>query len=188
MQIPLRITYRDFAATPAIEARLREEARKLEQFHDRMVSCRVVLSAPHRRRHKGRLYQVSIDIILPGGELVVNREARENHAHEDLYVAIRDAFNAAARRLQSHARQRRGEVKQHQAPPHGQVIRLFERQGYGFIASADGREIYFHQNAVANGAFATLEVGSEVRFAEAQGDKGPQATSVTPLGKHHIIE
>ena len=188
MQIPLQITYRDLHATPAIEARLRQEARKLEHFHDRMVSCRVVLSAPHRRHHKGRLYHVRIDITLPGAEVVVNREPRARRAHEDVMIAIRDAFDAAARRLQEHARKRRGEVKQHQAPPHGRVVRLFERQGYGFIASADGREIYFHKNAVANDAFASLELGAEVRFAEARGDKGPQATTVTPMGKHHIVE
>ncbi len=190
MQVPLQITFHDIDPSDAIEARIRERAAKLEEFYDRITSCRVVVEAPHRRNHKGRLYSVRIDLALPGAEIVVNREPQLNHAHEDVYVALRDAFNAAQRRIQDYVRRRRGQVKAHEAPGHGRVIRLFPQEGYGFIETADGREIYFHKNAVLNGAFDKLEVDSQVRVVEAvvEGEKGPQASTVKLIGKHHIVE
>lgn len=190
MQVPLQLTFHDIDSSEAIEAKIRERATKLEEFSDRITSCRIVVEAPHRRNHKGRLYVVRIDVSLPGADIVVNREPQLNHAHEDVYVAIRDAFNAAQRQIQDYVRRRRGQVKAHEAPGHGRVIRLFPAQGYGFIRTADGREIYFHSNSVVNGAFDKLEVGSEVRVVEAEGEgeKGPQASTVKLIGKHHIVE
>ena len=75
----------------------------------------------------------------------------------------------------------KGKVKLHETPPHGTVARLFEYEGYGFIQSADGREIYFHRNSVLNSDFDKLEIGAQVRFEEAVGEKGPQATTVNPV-------
>jgi ribosomal subunit interface protein len=190
MQSPLQITFRDIDQSDAIEARIRERVAKLEDFCHRITSCRVVVEAPHQHRHKGMLYNVRIDLILPGGEIVVNREAHANHAHEDVYVAIRDAFDSAQRQLKNFVRRRRGETKAHEAPDHGRVSRLFPEEGYGFIRTPDGREVYFHQNSVLNDGFAKLEVGSEVRYAvaEGEGEDGPQASTVRLIGKHHIVE
>jgi cold shock CspA family protein len=56
--------------------------------------------------------------------------------------------------------------------------------GYGFLETPDGRELYFHEHSVLDGGFPELEVGSEVRFIEEPGEKGPQATTVTPVGRH----
>jgi cold shock CspA family protein len=66
------------------------------------------------------------------------------------------------------------------------VVRLFEE--YGFLETSDGLEVYFHRNSVPEGRYDELEVGSEVRVivAEKEGDEGPQASTVTPVGKHHI--
>lgn len=109
MQIPLEITLRDIADSPAVEQRLREKAAKLERFHSRIMSCRITVESPQHRKHQGKLYSVHIDIkTAAGGELVVNRV--EN---EDIYVAIRDAFDAAARQLEDHNRITRGDVKTH---------------------------------------------------------------------------
>lgn len=189
MQLPLQVTFRNMDASPMVEVAVREKAEKLERFIDRIMGCRVTIEAPNRRHHKGKLYHVRIDITVPGGEIVVNKEKPKNHAHEDVYVAIRDAFNAAKRRLEDHARKRRGDVKVHEAPLHGKVLQLFPAEDYGFIAAADGREIYFHRNSVVNGSFDDLEEGSEVRFVIAlkEGIKGPQASTVRPVGKHHIV-
>lgn len=112
----LQINFRDVPATDAIEAKVRERAARLERYHDHIIGCRVMIDAPHRRHHRGNLYHVSIDLTVPGGELVVTREPPEHHAHEDLYVAIRDAFDAAQRRLEDHARRQRGAVKAHEPP------------------------------------------------------------------------
>jgi ribosomal subunit interface protein len=117
MQIPLEISFRNMDPSPAVEARIREKAEKLERFHDRIIGCTVVVEAPHRHQHKGKLYTVRIDISVPGKDVVVDRTKPLNHAHEDVYVAVRDAFAAAVRRLEDHARRMRGDVKTHAAPP-----------------------------------------------------------------------
>ena len=116
MDIPLQVSFRDMEPSPAVEARIREKADGLERFFDRIVGCRVVVEAPHRHSHKGKLFGIRIDIHLPGKDLVVNRSGSQNHAHEDVYVAIRDAFDAATRQLEDHARKVRSDVKAHEAP------------------------------------------------------------------------
>jgi cold shock CspA family protein/ribosome-associated translation inhibitor RaiA len=186
MSFETQITFRGMEPSPAVEARIREHAERLLRFHDRITSCRVVIQAPHRRHHKGRLYEVRVDLKLPGREIAVTRDPSEHHAHEDVYVAIRDAFDAVARRLEDAARERRGDVKSHEAEPHGRVSRLFRDQGYGFIKAANGDEVYFHSHAVANEGFGGLKLGSEVRYQSVLGEKGLQATIVKPVGKHHL--
>ncbi len=186
MEVPAKIVFEDMEPSDFVESRIREEIGKLEHFYGRITSCRVVVSEPHRHKTKGKLFHVRITLSLPGGgTIVVNENKHDKHAHEDIYVAIRDTFAAARRQLQDHARKRGGKVKSHHAPPHGAVARLFPEEGYGFIAKPDGAEIYFHRNSVLNDAFDRLEEGSEVRFAEETGEKGPQASSVVPVGKHH---
>ena len=188
MQIPLQITFRDMEPSAAVEARIREKATKLEQYYDNIISCRVMVEAPHGHKHQGKLFQVHIDLGVPDRELVVTHaHHHKDHAHEDVYVAIRDAFDAMKRQLEDHARVRRGKVKQHEAPVGGHVTSLHPEQDYGRIGTPDGRVIYFHRNSVLKDAFDRLEVGSEVRFTEEIGEHGPQASSVTPVGKHHIV-
>ncbi len=190
MQLPLQITFRHMDSSPAVEAAIRKRAEKLDRFSDRIMACRVVVEAPHQHQRKGKLYSVRIDLSVPGEEIPVTHEGPENHAHEDIYVAIRDAFNSASRLLEDHVRRFRGDVKAHEAPLHGKVVRLFPYEGYGFIETSDHREIYFHKNSVANSGFDKLETGAEVRLVLAEGEsaQGPQATTVMPLGKHHIVE
>jgi cold shock CspA family protein len=188
MQIPLQISFKDMDPSPAIEARVREKAAKLARFHGRIVGCRVTVEAPHRHHRKGKLYNVRVDVSVPGEDVFVGHTGPRDRAHEDVYVAIRDAFNAAGRVLEDHVRRMRGDVKTHEAPAHGKVVRLFE--DYGFIEMSDGQEIYFHKNSVIEGNFDELDVGSEVRvdIAEKEGLEGAQASTVRPIGKHHIVE
>jgi ribosomal subunit interface protein len=108
MQIEPQITFRDMQPSAAIEYAIRERLTRLENFHDRITSCRVVVQAPHRHGQKGRIYRIAIDIDVPGGNVVVNREPGQNHAHEDIHVAIRDAFSAAQRQLEDHVRKASG--------------------------------------------------------------------------------
>jgi cold shock CspA family protein/ribosome-associated translation inhibitor RaiA len=202
MEIPLKITLRDMAPSPAIEANIREKAAKFDELYDRVMSCHVIVEAPHRHHHKGKAYQVGIHLTVPGGELVINRapkrldaaktrrpeelekEMAESHepskhaAHEDVYVAIRDAFNAAGRKLQDHARRRRGKVKDHEPAAVARIAKLFPIEDYGFLQTPDGREVYFHKNSVLAPGFERLEVGAQVHFAEEMGEKGPQASTV----------
>lgn len=190
MQLPLQITFRHMDSSPAVEAAIRKRAEKLDRFSDRIMACRVVVEAPHQHQRKGKLYSVRIDLTVPGEEIPVTREGPENHAHADIYVAIRDAFASVSRLLEDHTRKVRGDVKSHDVPVHGKVVRLFPYEGYGFIETSDHREVYFHKNSVTNSGFDKLETGAEVRLVLAEGEsaQGPQATTVVPLGKHHIVE
>lgn len=187
MQVPLQITFRHMERSSALEAKIRERCHKLEQFAEHVTSCRVTIEAPHKHHHKGVLYQVKIDITLPGGELVASRHPDKHHAHEDVYVAVRDAFDAARRQLEDYVRRRRADIKVHASIPHGEIAALFPQDDYGMIAAADGREIYFHRNSLLNANFDELQAGTSVRFVEEMGDKGPQASSVRVEGKHHVV-
>lgn len=115
MQVPLEIVFHRVDRSPAVEAAVRERVAKLEQIADNITSCRVTIEAPHRHHQQGNLYAVSVDLRYPGSELVANRSPSAHHAHEDVYVALRDAFRAARRQLQDRQRVRRGDVKRHEA-------------------------------------------------------------------------
>ena len=189
MNQPVEIIFRNAERSDAVEAAVRERAQSLARLHDRMQHCRIVIEMTHRRMPKGRQYRARIDLKLPGRNLVVGRASASSPGHADAYQAVRHAFDAAERRLQDFSHRRRGEVKTHEAPPHGEVARLFPDEGYGFIRMADGQEVYFHRNAVVNDGFEKLEIGAEVRVNvhDGESDKGPQAGTVRPVGRRHIV-
>lgn len=187
MQLPLQITFRDMDPSDAVEAMIRKDAEKLDKLCDQIMHCHVVVEEHHKHHHKGNLYHVSIDLTVPDNELVASREPDQHHAHEDVYVALRDAFNAIARQLEKYVERRGRDVKTHEVPSHGKISEISTDMGFGKIESSDGREIYFHKNSILNAAFDKLEVGAEVRFAEEEGDEGPQASTVKLIGKHHIV-
>jgi ribosome-associated translation inhibitor RaiA len=187
MDIPLQIEFRNMDRSAAIETAIEERCKKLERFAGDVMRCKVTVEAPHRHHAKGNLYHVSIDLHVPGAEIVVNRDPSRNHAHEDPYVAVRDAVSAAARQLQDYVRVRRGKIKTHEALPHGQIVEVHPEEDYGRIADSTGRLIYFHRNSLLDASLEDVSVGDEVRFDEEQGDQGPQASSVRLIGKHHIV-
>jgi ribosomal subunit interface protein len=113
MQIPVTLSFKDFPVSDAVEADVMRHAQRLEHFYDRITRCDVTIAEHHKHHHKGRLYSVQIDLSLPHHELVINRDHADNHAHEDVYVAIRDAFDAARRQLEDCVRQMRRQVKTH---------------------------------------------------------------------------
>jgi cold shock CspA family protein len=194
------------APSEVVEAHIREAAQKLDEFCDEIMGCRVLVEIPHQHHRKGKLYHVRIDLTVPRAEFVINRAPRlvtdrpsrfrkapgdvefeesrklsKYHAHEDIQLSIRDAFDAARRKLQDYARRRRGVVKLHEGSPHARVTKLFPDEGFGFLETADGREIYFHENSVLDAGFSGLKIGTEVHFVEEPGEKGPQASTVTPV-------
>lgn len=181
LQVPLQITIRDVARSEALEAHIREKAAKLEEFHPRITSCRVTVEELRKHHHQGRHFRVRIDVRVPGHvELVANRDH-----DEDVYVALRDAFDHMARQLEDVVREQRGDVKAHELPQRGKVTRLFTDQGYGFIETGDGRELYFSRENVAHPSFDDLAAGTEVQFIEELAGEGRQAKRVS-AGKHHV--
>jgi ribosomal subunit interface protein len=164
----------------ALDAQIREKAHKLEEFYPNIMRCQVMVEEQQRHKQQGKLFNIRVHLTLPGGEIAVNRDR-----DEDVYVALRDAFDATKRKLEDFARKQRREVKAHDIPQHGTVTRLFDEEGYGFIETADGRELYFSSDNVVTPSFDQLKVGAEVQFLEEAGAEGPQAKRVT-VGKHHV--
>jgi ribosome-associated translation inhibitor RaiA len=99
MSIPVQITFRNVSASPFVRARVGEQVERLSRRHPRLLDCRVVVEAPHRHHHKGKLYAIAIELRVPGANLAAHRNHDAQHAHEDIYVALRDAFDAAERQL-----------------------------------------------------------------------------------------
>jgi ribosomal subunit interface protein len=181
MQKPLQITVRGMEHSAALDAQIREKASKLEEFYPHMIGCHVTVEKPHHHHHQGGQFEVRIDAHLPGrGEVVVNRQ----HA-EDIHVALRDAFDAAGRKLEEYVRLQRGDTKVHSVPATGRIKRTFPEEGYGFIETSDGREFYFSRENVVDSDFERLAVGTEVQFIEDMAQEGPQAKRVS-TGKHHF--
>ncbi|MBI3397885.1 MAG: HPF/RaiA family ribosome-associated protein [Deltaproteobacteria bacterium] len=178
MKLQLQITARNFELTELIQGHIREKAEKLDDFYSHIMRCRVMVEVPHRHKHKGILYDVHIYMTVPGGELAIKREP-----NQDIYVAIRDAFDAARRQLEDYGRKQRGGVKRHEEIPHARISALFPDKGYGFLTTIDGREIYFHENSIVSSDFKSLQVGTAVHFSEEQGEKGPQASTVKVIGR-----
>lgn len=184
MILPVQVAFHNLPPSDEIEEKVRTEAGKLDEFFDRIMSCRVVVDVPHRHHRDGSFYQVRINLKVPGREIVINREPSRRDDCRDIDIVIRDAFDEARRQLDEYTQILRREVKAHAAPDHARVARLFADGGYGFLETRDGREVYFHKNSVLNGGFGHLELGTEVAFTEEEGDKGPQASSVRPVGRH----
>jgi ribosomal subunit interface protein len=179
MQLPLQIVFRDLPRSDAIESAIREKAEKLDQFFDRIMSCRVTVGLIQKHKHQGKLFNIRVDLTVPGSEIVVNRDRAE-----DVYVAIRDAFDHAKRKLEDYARRARGDTKAHEPESRGRIVRLFGDEGYGFIEKeADATELYFHRFNVVHPEFEHLSIGDEVVFLEEAGAEGPQANRVRLHGR-----
>ena len=99
MPIPVQITFRDIDPSDAIEARIQERVDRLEKFAQRATGLNVTISAPHHHGHKGQLYQFTLELFMPAGDFVVRQGDTPDHSHEDVYVAMRDAFQALERRV-----------------------------------------------------------------------------------------
>lgn len=178
MQIPLQITFRNLPRSEPLEARIREKADRLEEFHPRITGCHVTVEELDRHRHQGKQFSVRLAIHVPEHEIVVDRDH-----HEDVYIAVRDAFDAAARQLEDVVRIQRGDVKTHPVILQGRIARLLVEEGYGFIETDDAREFYFSRDNLVDAEFEQLEVDAPVNFIEEPAALGAQAKRV--MLRHH---
>lgn len=172
--LSVQVTIRDIPDSPAIESTVRKKAEKLTQFFNKISSCRVVVEVPQKHKRQGKLFNVRIDVTVPGKELAVTKKC-----DQDVYIAIRDAFKAIERRLEEYARRRHGRVKSHNHVMHGYVARLITTEGYGFIEGMDGNEYYFSITNVHYPSFAQLSIGDAVEYHPEAVSDGWQA--------HHVV-
>lgn len=174
-----RITFRGVERSEALEDRIRDGAGKLAQFHPRITGCHVIVEQSDRHHHQGRRFGVHVEVRVPG-----RRDAISTlHHHEDAFVAVRDAFDSVRRQLEDIVREARGDVKRHEEKQHGKVARVYADEGYGFIVTEDGRELYFSRENVVHPPFKDLLPDDEVQFVEEPAGDGAQAHRVS-IGKH----
>jgi ribosomal subunit interface protein len=186
VQLPLQITYRDMDPTPGMDAAIRDKVDHLQRYHPRIVRCHVVVDAPHASQHHPHHFRVMFNLTIPGKEIVAAKENHDKPEQRDFYIALRDSYEAARRQLESEREKAQGHTKVHEVPPHGRVSKLFPGQDYGFVFMPDGNEVYFHRNAVVEGSWEDIEIGDEVRVVVQEGNEGLQASTVKPIGKHHL--
>src|SRR5690606_18633381 len=167
----------------SLENLIRSKVSKLEKVCDHITSCRVAIEKPNTITRRRNPYRVRIDLTVPPGHnVVVSKEPSDNEKEDPLPTVVRDAFNAAQRRINKIVQLQRKDVKSHpEQEVRAIVSRIFPMEGYGFLRTINGREIYFHRNAVVNEDFDRMQEGTGVRFFEVEGEKGPQASTIQSL-------
>lgn len=189
MQVPLELTYRDVEKTDALDSLVNEKVAKLERLSGGMLnSCHIAIEKIHDRPSSGSPYRVRIDMTMPPGhELVAESNPVENNQYVEVDTVIRDAFSKAERQVKALKQQQRESDK---AQDHQQaedttalVTQIFRDEGYGFLKTLDGGEVYFHRNSVLHDDFDRLEIGTGVRCFVQQGEQGPQASTVKIVDK-----
>ncbi len=193
------ITFRGIAHSDALEADIRRHIAKLARFYQPIMGCRVLVEFAQRHHERGNHFHVRIDLTVPGDEIVIAHDGGLHATAKDIEaersqqrlepgperkhaaVAVREAFDAARRKLQDYGRRQRLAVKTLSRQPTGRVSRLFPIDEYGYIEAEDGHEVYFQKDSVLKNAFDRLAVGSRVAFVEEAGNKGPQASTVRAI-------
>jgi cold shock CspA family protein len=185
----LQLTFLNFRHSEAIARRIQSEATNLARFYPRITAIRVWVELLSRKRHQGNRFRLKVGVFLPRRQIMVSRNPGISGAYEDVYVAIRDGFQAARRRLEDMERKRR--IRVHNPvvsrAQYGQIRTLYRESphtGYGFLRAQDGRDIYFQSESLVKGSYDALRIGDWVRFSEEAGDQGPQASSVVRISSH----
>jgi len=183
LDVPPEISFRGVERNPQLETFLERRIGKLEDICDYINGCRIAVEKPHEHQRQGNPFRVRIDLTVPPGkELAATAGQLDNDHHDELRTVIVDAFDAMERQLRELVERQRGDVKASD-DLRGLVTKLFPDDEYGFLKDVQtGREVFFHRAAVVNDAYDDLQVGTEVRFVEVQGDEGPQASTVQVLG------
>jgi ribosome-associated translation inhibitor RaiA/cold shock CspA family protein len=187
MEKQLQITFKQLESSEALEGLIRDRVERLEQFHDNIIGCRVVVETPHRAPDSAKAaMEITVEVTVPGRNPIIGRDVdtRRDSKHDHGAVVTR-AFEAVERQLKEATEVRKGEVKHHEGSSEtGLVVRLYPPQDYGFIQVRGSADLYFTRNAVVGGDFDDIEVGAmvEVTRATGEGPMGPQASSVRVLG------
>lgn len=182
MDRPLEIAFHNMSQSDSLEQLVRDRVDKLDRRYGRLIGCRISVEALHRQHQSGNLYECHVVMSVPGRDLAISREphrARDEYAHPDVRVCIREAFDAAERQLLEYKDQLRTDT----AAPSGsalagQVSLIEPDTGHGFILTSAGTQLYFHRDSVTNARFENLRPGQAVHYVESAGDSGPVATRI----------
>jgi ribosome-associated translation inhibitor RaiA len=123
MDIPLELSFHNLESSDALKKAVREHVNKLEQFHDHIIGCRVVIEMPHKsQKASGNPPDVHIVVRVPNKEIVVSREY--NHgghkkASTDAYAVLDECFLVAQKQLKDYRRVSHGDVKYKTGEPRG---------------------------------------------------------------------
>lgn len=171
----LEIESRNVEMTPRWKTEIEARMTDLQRGHEDLIHGRVTLTKNRHHKKQANVAEALIVVSLPGRHTMTAR--KENKTFEE---AIREAFDAVAIELRKFREKRATtEVRTPPVPPHrGVIVKLFPKEGYGFILKEGGGEVYFHANALQELTFDQLEDGLEVMFGIEEGHKGPQATAV----------
>jgi len=185
----IHITFHQLNHSAVLGDRIRKKALKLLKMHPFILHNRIVVNRPHHHKHKGNVYQIRMDIKVPGKELVITKQPGVKvHPHFDPYVVVDDAFKAAEHSLQRYKEKNHDIVKHHALPLYGKIFKL--KENYGYIESPNSAEIYFHENSLAEGVrFRDLKEGDTVHFIVGDEEgKNLSASLVKPIARHSVIE
>jgi cold shock CspA family protein len=183
METIVEVDFEGMEPSESVRSAVDAGVERLEKRFGRITACRVAVKGPSDHHKTSGLYAIHIVLALPDGkQVIVDRTPPADKRYSDLHFALNDAFKRARKGLEGQVRRMEGMVKTLEEEPIGAVTKLDD--GFGFLQTGDGREIYFNANSVLDGDFAKLRVGSRVAFAEEAGEKGPQASTVKLLGRH----
>jgi cold shock CspA family protein len=181
MDVPLEIVFHNIKPSTKVETLIREHVVRLEKLYPHLIGCRVSVEMLHKQHRTGNVPEVHVAIRVPGKEIAISREPQKvklRRAVPNVHTSVKDAFRAAEKRLKDFKRVQQGDVKVKEAPLQGYVVTLEAEKNYGFIATGNGEELYFHRNSVADGGFDDLREGDAVQYTVVAGDKGPSAGRV----------
>lgn len=181
MQEPLRIAFRNMTAPIGVEDDIRRHIAELEQFFDRIIACHVVVEVDHRRHRQGNPYRIQIVLTVPGHDVIVRREPPHHQQHEDLHLAVGDAFHAAQRQLQDYVRKMQGVVKTHEPRAIGTIGQVLP--DHAFLNIDTGEAAYPHRTAALGPGFAKPDSGGKACNAkpDSDPDAGPHAATVITI-------
>ncbi|MCH9769493.1 MAG: HPF/RaiA family ribosome-associated protein [Gammaproteobacteria bacterium] len=177
MQQPVQITFRDIPHSQEVTQHIYAKAEKLNQYSDLIISCHITVELAQNNQQQGKLYNSRIIVTLPEKKTIaVNHQSDEN-----LYVAIREAFDCTVRKIEETMQKIRGDVKHHAEFMAGKIVRLFADKNFGFIEDNEGNEYYFNEDSLSHLDFNTLNTGDTVQFVASIADEGPRAYRIKSI-------
>ncbi len=181
METAPEIIFHDVKRSETLVDLINEKIKKLEQFSDKIISCRVTLGKPQSHQRSGRPYEINITVRVPGRkDVVVTRSTAKGSLHEDLKTLLNESFDAVSRQLKKIEEKKRGDVKTPADEAYlAQISKLYPEEGYGYLQPRnEGPEIYFDQNSLLTEKFEDLTVGTYVTYEEEISDRGARAYRV----------